>query len=243
MRADWQRTPGLIEGRRMLMHNWLVCRPLRRYVAKALAAHGRGRLLDVGCCSMPYKKFGRNVDEWVGLDSVRCIHRDSAPEVVSEAEALPFDDESFDTVLCTQVLEHTREPARILREMCRVLVPGGHLILTADFIWHLHEDPEDNYRFPPTGLKRLVEQAGLSVTHLEVLLGFYGIVFQEIAYRAYGLVPGTSRWYLRWLAGALAQPAQILGYPIRALGRPDKFGNPVCVAACRPRVLPEGASR
>jgi SAM-dependent methyltransferase len=55
------------------------------------------------------------------------------PELVrANVESLPFEDGAFDLVLCTQVLEHVVDPAAVLRELARVLEPGGTLLLSTD---------------------------------------------------------------------------------------------------------------
>jgi len=50
--------------------------------------------------------------------------------VESPLETLPFVSETFDAVVCTEVIEHVVEPARVLAELWRVLKPGGTLIVT-----------------------------------------------------------------------------------------------------------------
>jgi SAM-dependent methyltransferase len=213
--------------------NWLIRRVLRRFVSRALARYGRGRLLDVGCGSKPYRLYGSNVSEWLGTDTPASTHPGSCPDVIAPAEELPFGPSSFNTVLCTQVLEHVRYPERALDEMCRVLVPGGHLILTTDFVWHAHADPVDYWRFVPGGMPTLLRDHGFDLLESEVPVGFYGLVCQEIAYRLFDAVPGNSRWGIKWVAGALAQPAQIAGCLLSGVGCASTFGAPLCVVACK----------
>jgi ubiquinone/menaquinone biosynthesis C-methylase UbiE len=86
---------------------------------------------------------------------------------------LPVKDNSFDTVLCNQVLEHVPEPQHLFCEITRVLKTGGILILTAPHIWELHEVPHDYYRFTPYGLRYLAEKAGLKVVKVQALAGFW----------------------------------------------------------------------
>jgi ubiquinone/menaquinone biosynthesis C-methylase UbiE len=63
----------------------------------------------------------RHADEYVGMD----IGQSSATSVVGDAQRLPFAEDSFDTVFCSQVLEHVPEPWLALAEFRRVLKPGG----------------------------------------------------------------------------------------------------------------------
>jgi 2-polyprenyl-3-methyl-5-hydroxy-6-metoxy-1,4-benzoquinol methylase len=112
------------------------------------------------------------------------------PELVrANVEALPFEDGSFEVVLCTQVLEHLLSPADGIRELARVLRPGGTLVLSADHarntvtralfaprlavvgllgLRNRHAPvlfPE--HRFETAELRQLLVDAGLAVDHLE----------------------------------------------------------------------------
>jgi SAM-dependent methyltransferase len=139
--------------------DWLVLRELSRDVARALDAHARGRLLDVGCGEKPYAGLAGNVAQWVGFDHPS----NASADVRGHAESMPFDDASFDTVLCTQVIEHVPEPRAVLAECARVLRPGGTLIVSAPQYWEVHEAPHDYYRFTPIGLEHLIRGCGLEV--------------------------------------------------------------------------------
>ncbi len=57
-------------------------------------------------------------------------HRDRIHFVLSDAECLPFPDDTFDIVTCLEALEFTASPADTLRECIRVLRPGGLLLIT-----------------------------------------------------------------------------------------------------------------
>ena len=139
--------------------DWLVLRDLSRDIARALRTYAAGRLLDVGCGEKPYRSLAGTVQEWVGFDDPS----NSEADVHGHAEALPLDDASFDTVLCTQVVEHVREPQAVIAECARVLRPGGALIISAPQYWEVHEAPHDYFRFTPIGLRMLVEKTGMSV--------------------------------------------------------------------------------
>ena len=79
-------------------------------------------------------------------------------DVVCDAHNLPFDPESFDLVMCQEVLEHLENPQLAINEMYRVLKFGGEVVLSTRFIFPLHADPYDFYRFTDDGLKKLFHQ-------------------------------------------------------------------------------------
>src|SRR5262245_8049643 len=72
-------------------------------------------------------------------------------------------DNSFDVVLCSQVMEHARYPWRLAQEIARVLRPRGLALLVAPSAGHVHRYPEDCFRYFPDGLPALAATAGLSV--------------------------------------------------------------------------------
>ena len=83
------------------------------------------------------------------------IDPDRQPETVGDVHALPFDDGSYTTVLCTEVLEHCHTPQLAIAEMGRVLTSGGVLILTTRFVYPLHDIPQDYFRYTKYGLQHL----------------------------------------------------------------------------------------
>ncbi|HEV2038243.1 MAG TPA: class I SAM-dependent methyltransferase [Candidatus Eremiobacteraceae bacterium] len=139
--------------------DWLVLRELSRDIKRALATYASGRLLDVGCGEKPYAAFGSGVSEWVGFDDPS----NPVADAHGRGESMPFPDASFDTVLCTQVIEHVPEPRDVLGECSRVLRPGGTLIVTAPQYWEVHEAPHDYYRYTAIGLRYLLNRCGLAV--------------------------------------------------------------------------------
>ena len=73
--------------------------------------------------------------------------------------------------MLSDVLEHIHSPELLLAEIARVLAPGGTLLMNVPFLYWLHEQPHDYFRYTEHGLRRLVERAGLSVLTLETLGG------------------------------------------------------------------------
>lgn len=79
-------------------------------------------------------------------------------DVVCVGEDLPFEDDQFDFVLCAAVLEHTRRPWDVAREMCRVLKPGGTLRVDYPFISPVHGFPSHYFNATPEGVVSLFER-------------------------------------------------------------------------------------
>lgn len=94
-------------------------------------------------------------------------------DVVCDALGVPLRDASVDLVLSKQVLEHLQEPIAALKEMRRILKPGGRLLLSTNQQWPQHQQPHDYFRYTSFGLRYCCEQAGLSVERLEPMGGVF----------------------------------------------------------------------
>jgi SAM-dependent methyltransferase len=92
-------------------------------------------------------------------------------DVRGDALALPFPDASFALVISQEMVEHVADPFQAVREMARVLRPGGTLYLQAPFVIGYHPGPEDYWRFSRAGLRRLIEQAGLECSRVQTAVG------------------------------------------------------------------------
>lgn len=126
----------------------------------------KGHLLDVGCGRMPYKEYllkNKYISQYTGLDIETALVYEAGvkPDYTWDGLSMPFGNDQFDTLMATEVLEHCPDPGLTIREMQRVLKPGGLIFFTVPFLWYLHEVPHDEYRYTPFALERILKESGL----------------------------------------------------------------------------------
>lgn len=157
---------------------YVIHKKLNFYV-RYIREHSRGRLLDCGCGPVPYYELYHDlVEEVICTDWQNSIHGHRFADVLSDLnEHLNFNDLSFDTVILTDVLEHIYQPKKLLSEIHRVLKPGGRVIIAVPFIYRIHEEPHDYFRYSEFALKKLCAEAGLSINELEPYGGYMDILF------------------------------------------------------------------
>lgn len=154
-----------------------------------------GRLIDIGCGIKPYKNLlDPYVTEHIGVDHEATLHENSHIDIFGTAYQIPVEKAAFDCAICTAVLEHLEEPELALRECHRVLKDGGVAIYSVPFIWHIHEEPRDFYRFSKYGLQYLFEKVGFEILELKALSGFWVTFGQLFVYNIYRLNRGPLRW-------------------------------------------------
>lgn len=165
-------------------HDWV------RAQLRALPAGAR--LLDAGAGMQPYRDacghleyVAQDFGDYDGKGDERggqVKHWQYAGmDLVCDIADMPVDDASFDAVLCTEVIEHVPDPIAALREMVRVLRPGGRLIVTAPFVSNTHFSP---YHFC-TGFNRYfyekhLAEMGMDVTLIQANGGFFSSIAQEV---------------------------------------------------------------
>ncbi|WP_321470827.1 class I SAM-dependent methyltransferase [uncultured Paludibaculum sp.] len=103
-----------------------------------------------------------------------------ALDVVADLNDLPFPDKLFDASLNIVTMEHLREPKLALREIARVLKPGGVLLVVAPHEWEVHQSPHDYFRYTRHGLAYLFAQAGLELRTLEPAGGYFRLVARRL---------------------------------------------------------------
>lgn len=196
------------------------------------------RVLDAGAGEGKYKDVFAHtrytgIDMAVGDAQWDYTHLD----VIGSLTHLPFASDSFDAIICTQVLEHVPEPAWVLAELTRLLRPGGQLFLSVPQSWYQHQKPHDYYRYTSFGIRYLLEQAGLQVTSIETMGGYFWYLSFTLQHFNYWLFPKNMpgrkwTWPLRLVFGLFFQIlAPLLLFYLDPLDRiqDETFGY-MCVA-------------
>lgn len=168
---------------------WYVTRFVEK-VAKSLPTGSS--ILDAGAGESVYKKLfshcsykaidlavGESRWNYANLDYVGSLHE------------MPIENEIFDDVLCTQVLEHLEWPRESVKEMHRVLKPGGKLYMTVPMAHPEHQTPYDFFRYTSYGLESICKHAGFQ----EVKITPFGGLWVRWAYelpRGLSIFPSTG---------------------------------------------------
>jgi SAM-dependent methyltransferase len=124
-----------------------------------------GTLLDVGCGAQPYRTLVPRDVQYIAIDTADAKDRfgyEVPDTTYFVGNRWPVEDAAADTVLCTETLEHVRDPLEFLAEAKRALTPGGRLILTVPFSARWHYVPFDYWRFTPSGLAHVLHESGFA---------------------------------------------------------------------------------
>ena len=181
------------------------------------------RVLDIGAGGCPYRALFKHcryeTQDFAQLEGSQLSNLSGygAIDYISDITSIPVADASFDAVLCTEVLEHVADPAAAIREMARILRPGGQLFLTAPLGSGLHQQPYHFYGgFTPFWYRRFLGEAGFDQVRVEPNGGFFKFYGQE-SQRFHTML--HPRRY-RGAAKALALAAWLAMYPLLRVAVP-----------------------
>jgi|SRR5450432_477951 len=155
---------------------------IRRDLYKNISRHTgllSGNLLDFGCGRKPYEDLFRvNTYTGVDLENTGHDHNLSRVDVYYDGKTIPFGNDYFDSLFCSEVLEHVFNPDEILTEIHRVLKKGALTLITTPFCWNEHEVPFDYARYSSFGMKHLLEKNGFRVQSIVKSGHFSRVYFQ-----------------------------------------------------------------
>jgi SAM-dependent methyltransferase len=157
--------------------NWFY---LKKYMKRASIYIG-GICLDIGSGNSPYRRY-LNIEKYISIDKKETqavSYKKNEHCVEADVKKLPFDDNYADTVLLNQVLEHIDEHENALDEIYRVLKNRGIFVISVPFIYHMHAEPNDYFRFSEYGLRYLLKKHNFEIVQF-YYLGFFGTALVSI---------------------------------------------------------------
>lgn len=145
---------------------------------KQYSGNINGKVLDIGCASKPYKELF-DTEKYIGIDTDISGHNHklSNVDLFYDGTSIPFGNNTFDSIVCFEVMEVVFNPDLLLSEANRVLKNGGKALFTVPFIWDEHEQPFDYARYSSYGLRYLFEKNGFYVIENKKYLGDLRLLF------------------------------------------------------------------
>lgn len=144
------------------------------------------KILDIGG-----KKTGKRGLFDIGKYPVRVeyanIDAATRPDHLCDAAKIPVGDGSFDGVILAETLEHVRDPKAVLTESFRVLKPGGTLLATAPFMYHVHADPKDYGRYTEYYFREVLQEIGFKNIRVAKQGGYYSVLANILKMRLLGM--------------------------------------------------------
>lgn len=154
--------------------------------AEVAKLHFTGRVIDLGghkgshYFSLIHSKEPIEV---ANIDSTQSgTHKSpsGADHVFDFEQRFPLADESFDHILCMNVMEHIFNYQNLISESFRILNHGGTMHLSVPFFFNIHGSPQDYFRYTHTALRRILEDRGFTeVTVIVLGDGPCSVVFQN----------------------------------------------------------------
>ena len=149
------------------------------------------KVIDVGAGEQRYKMYCGNLD-YISQDFCQYDGKGhhglqtgnwntSDINIVSDILNIPVESNSFDCILCTEVLEHVPDPELVIREFSRICKPGGTILLTAPFASKYHFAPY----FYATGFSKYwyefhLSKNGFSIISLQCNGGFSNTLISDL---------------------------------------------------------------
>jgi len=127
-------------------------------------------ILDAGAGKQQYRQFFSHAKyEATDIEQLpNCEH-----DFICSLDNIPKPDNTYDVILCTQVLEHVEFPQKVVDEFYRILKPGGMLFLTAPQGARVHSEPYHFFNFTNYGLASLFKQSRFDIIFIKPNGGFF----------------------------------------------------------------------
>jgi SAM-dependent methyltransferase len=179
-----EKNRRLIEAKLLNSNQWKYFSPIiySQYLITLpmILDNVKGNLIDIGCGRMPFlKEISPYVNSYDGLDILPVLKN---VKYVCDAQNMSIvNDDTYDSAICLEVLEHTPEPIKVLGEVHRVLRDNGKLIISVPHLSRLHDLPHDYYRFTRYGIINIIEEAGFEVLDIKMKGSLFTFIGHQIS--------------------------------------------------------------
>ncbi len=172
-KVDKGRLVPTDEGRYLSGGSYLTAAITAEYYSKYIPKYVKGVTADLGCGFAPmyqyYKAYAQKV---ICIDWKNTLHKNRILDIECDlSQEIPLTDESVDTVILSDVLEHISRPKYLLKEIHRILTPKGALLLNVPFLYPEHEKPHDYFRYTEFFYRDMAREQGYELAALKKIGG------------------------------------------------------------------------
>lgn len=161
------------DSRYLNRSSYLIAAITADYYSVYIPKYVKGVTADLGCGYAPmYQYYRKYAEKVICVDWENSAHKNKMLDIrCNLSETLPLEDESVDTVILSDVLEHIYKPEFLLREIHRILRPQGALLLNVPFIYPEHEKPYDYFRYTEFYYRNIARELGYNIPILKRIGG------------------------------------------------------------------------
>ena len=151
----------------------LIADRVAQFYDKNIPKYAKGHLLDLGCGQVPlYAAYKSHITDHTCVDWENALEENLHIDMFCDLnQPLPLDDNRYDTILLSDVLEHIQKPHLLWKEMYRIMNTDGTLLLNVPFFYWLHADPYDYFRYTKYALQAMAEEVGFEIIRIEPVGG------------------------------------------------------------------------
>lgn len=212
------------DGRYLSGGSYLTAAITADYYSKYIPKYVKGVTADLGCGFAPmYQYYKPYAEKVICIDWKNTLHKNRILDIECDlSKELPLENESVDTVILSDVLEHIPNPERLLKEIHRILTPKGALLLNVPFLYPEHEKPYDYFRYTEFFYRNTARKLGYDLAVIkkvggekEVVITLAGkYILKQLGSGSEGLIRRINkRAFRNWKAARRSKESDMcLGY-------------------------------